>query len=273
MSYFTIDGHYRLVYGPHFFILLHLRWGKKINLAAFLFQSLEHSINLAREGEGPILHQGLLYLLFKFVASPAELSLFPPKHSRPHHTPTSSPIPSPASHPPPAITTTDKFPLTLTPMLKSWGPPSQVLFPLPPLFVYPPQVWPVSLTLWLWWHSLLLLLPPAQSSTSQTPCLGLLSCILIPQNLTRLAWRWSSRRRVLTSSWMPVIIIMEDHDTNPQDVQMDVVPNWKDSASGNIEKANTDSAVDTENQPEDRHVELVTSILAKLKRSFSVLKA
>ncbi|KAH9314334.1 hypothetical protein KI387_022961 [Taxus chinensis] len=58
MRYFTIDGRYRLVYGPHFFILSHLRWGKKINLAAFLFQSLEHSVQLARDGEGAILHQG-----------------------------------------------------------------------------------------------------------------------------------------------------------------------------------------------------------------------
>ncbi|KAH9316495.1 hypothetical protein KI387_025122, partial [Taxus chinensis] len=57
MRYFTIDGRYRLVYGPHFFILSHLRWGKKINLAAFLFQSLEHSVQLARDGEGAILHQ------------------------------------------------------------------------------------------------------------------------------------------------------------------------------------------------------------------------
>ncbi|KAH9295685.1 hypothetical protein KI387_039273, partial [Taxus chinensis] len=52
MRYFTIDGRYRLVFGPHLFILSHLRWGRKINLAAFLFQSLEHSVMLAREGEG-----------------------------------------------------------------------------------------------------------------------------------------------------------------------------------------------------------------------------
>ncbi|KAH9328466.1 hypothetical protein KI387_000574 [Taxus chinensis] len=66
---------------------------------------------------------------------------------------------------------------------------------------------------------------------------------------------------------------MEYRDTSPQDVQMDVVPNWKDSGSGNTMKVNTEFAADIENQPEDRRVELVTSILAKLQRSFLVLKA
>ncbi|KAH9318825.1 hypothetical protein KI387_020594 [Taxus chinensis] len=97
MRYFTIDGHYRLVYGPHFFILSHLRWGKKINLAAFLYQSLEHSVQLARDGEGAILHQGLLYLLFSDAASHADLIRFPPKSGRRRHSPSPSPCPSSTS--------------------------------------------------------------------------------------------------------------------------------------------------------------------------------
>ncbi|KAH9304312.1 hypothetical protein KI387_008716 [Taxus chinensis] len=79
MRYFTIDSRYRLIFGPHLFILSHLRWGKRINLVAFLFQSLEHSIQLARDGDGAILHQGLLYLLFTTAASHSELVRFPPK--------------------------------------------------------------------------------------------------------------------------------------------------------------------------------------------------
>ncbi|KAH9314722.1 hypothetical protein KI387_023349 [Taxus chinensis] len=63
MRYFTIDGRYLLVYGPHFFILLHLCWDKKINLAVFIFQSLDHFFHLARNGEGAILHQGLVNLI------------------------------------------------------------------------------------------------------------------------------------------------------------------------------------------------------------------
>ncbi|KAH9291191.1 hypothetical protein KI387_043615 [Taxus chinensis] len=97
MRYFTIDGRYRLVFGPHLFILSHLRWGKKINLAAFLFQSLEHSVQLAREGEGVILHQGLLYLLFSVAASHADLLCFPPKLGRHRHSPSSSPHPHSSS--------------------------------------------------------------------------------------------------------------------------------------------------------------------------------
>ncbi|KAH9293702.1 hypothetical protein KI387_041094 [Taxus chinensis] len=97
MRYFTIDGRYRLVFGPHLFILSHLRWGKKINLAAFLFQSLEHSVQLAREGEGVILHQGLLYLLFSVAASHADLLRFPPKLGRRRHSPSPSPRPSSSS--------------------------------------------------------------------------------------------------------------------------------------------------------------------------------
>ncbi|KAH9292412.1 hypothetical protein KI387_042402 [Taxus chinensis] len=93
MRYFTIDGRYRLVFGPHLFILSHLRWGRKINLAAFLFQSLEHSVMLAREGEGVILHQGLLYLLFSVAASHSDLLRFPPKMGRRRRSP------SPSSHP------------------------------------------------------------------------------------------------------------------------------------------------------------------------------
>ncbi|KAH9290345.1 hypothetical protein KI387_034462, partial [Taxus chinensis] len=94
MRYFTIDGRYRLVYGPHFFILSHLRWGKKNNLAAFLFQSLEHSVQLARDGEGAILHQGLLYLLFSVAASHSDLLSFPPKIGRRRRSPSPSPGPS-----------------------------------------------------------------------------------------------------------------------------------------------------------------------------------
>ncbi|KAH9294257.1 hypothetical protein KI387_040536 [Taxus chinensis] len=97
MRYFTIDGRYRLVFGPHLFILSHLRWGKKINLAAFLFQSLEHSVQLAREGEGVILHQGLLYLLFSVAASHSDLLRFPPKSGRRRRSPSPSPRPSSSS--------------------------------------------------------------------------------------------------------------------------------------------------------------------------------
>ncbi|KAH9292126.1 hypothetical protein KI387_042686 [Taxus chinensis] len=97
MRYFTIDGRYRLVFGPHLFILSHLRWGKKINLAAFLFQSLEHSVQLAREGEGVILHQGLLYLLFSVAASHSDLLRFPPKLGRRRRSPSPSPRPSSSS--------------------------------------------------------------------------------------------------------------------------------------------------------------------------------
>ncbi|KAH9291806.1 hypothetical protein KI387_043005 [Taxus chinensis] len=97
MRYFTIDGRYRLVFGPHLFILSHLRWGRKINLAAFLFQSLEHSVMLAREGEGVILHQGLLYLLFSVAASHSDLLRFPPKMGRRRRSPSPSSRPSSSS--------------------------------------------------------------------------------------------------------------------------------------------------------------------------------
>ncbi|KAH9291398.1 hypothetical protein KI387_043409 [Taxus chinensis] len=97
MRYFTIDGRYRLVFGPHLFILSHLRWGKKINLVAFLFQSLEHSVQLAREGEGVILHQGLLYLLFSVAASHSDLLRFPPKLGHRRRSPSPSPRPSSSS--------------------------------------------------------------------------------------------------------------------------------------------------------------------------------
>ncbi|KAH9297642.1 hypothetical protein KI387_029324 [Taxus chinensis] len=98
MRYFTIDGRYRLVFGPHLFILSHLRWGRKINLAAFLFQSLEHSVLLAREGEGVILHQGLLYLLFSVAASHSDLLRFPPKMGRRRRSPSPPSRPSSSSH-------------------------------------------------------------------------------------------------------------------------------------------------------------------------------
>ncbi|KAH9295130.1 hypothetical protein KI387_038718 [Taxus chinensis] len=98
MRYFTIDGRYRLVFGPHLFILSHLRWGRKINLAAFLFQSLEHSVMLAREGEGVILHQGLLYLLFSVAASHTDLLRFPPKLGRRRRSPSPPSRPSSSSH-------------------------------------------------------------------------------------------------------------------------------------------------------------------------------
>ncbi|KAH9287660.1 hypothetical protein KI387_031777 [Taxus chinensis] len=97
MRYFTIDGRYRLVFGPHLFILSHLRWGKKINLVAFLFQSLEHSVQLAQEGEGIILHQGLLYLLFSVAASHSDFLHFPPKLGCRRRSPSPSPRPSSSS--------------------------------------------------------------------------------------------------------------------------------------------------------------------------------
>ncbi|KAH9292834.1 hypothetical protein KI387_041983 [Taxus chinensis] len=71
MRYFTIDGRYRL--------------------------SLEHSVQLARDGEGAILHQGLLYLLFSDVASHADLIRFPPKTGRRRRSPSPSPRPSSTS--------------------------------------------------------------------------------------------------------------------------------------------------------------------------------
>ncbi|KAH9322185.1 hypothetical protein KI387_016824 [Taxus chinensis] len=97
MRYFTIDGRYWLVFGPHLFILSHLRWGKIINLAAFLFQSLEHSVQLAQEGEGIILHQGLLYLLFSVGASHSDFLRFPPKLGCRRRSPSPSPRPSSSS--------------------------------------------------------------------------------------------------------------------------------------------------------------------------------
>ncbi|KAH9324922.1 hypothetical protein KI387_005100 [Taxus chinensis] len=98
MRYFTINGRYRLVFGPHLFILSHLRWGRKINLAAFLFQSLEHSVMLAREGEGVILHQGLLYLLFSVATSHTDLLRFPPKLGRRRRSPSPPSRPPSSSH-------------------------------------------------------------------------------------------------------------------------------------------------------------------------------
>ncbi|KAH9291343.1 hypothetical protein KI387_043467 [Taxus chinensis] len=62
---------------------------------AFLYQSLEHSVQLARDGEGAILHQGLLYLLFSDAASHADLIRFPPKTG--HHRRSPSPSPRPSS--------------------------------------------------------------------------------------------------------------------------------------------------------------------------------
>ncbi|KAH9291525.1 hypothetical protein KI387_043285 [Taxus chinensis] len=97
MRYFTMDGRYQLVYSPHFFILSHLHWGKKINLVAFLFQSLEHSGQLAHDEDGAILHQGLLYLLFSDAASHADLIRFPPKTGRRRRSPSPSPRPSSTS--------------------------------------------------------------------------------------------------------------------------------------------------------------------------------
>ncbi|KAH9305769.1 hypothetical protein KI387_010173 [Taxus chinensis] len=93
------DCRYRLIFGPHLFILSHLRWGKKINLAAFLYQSLEHFVHLARDGDGAILHQGLLYLVFSVACPPIpSLSTFPPgRDERAAALPPLPPRPSPVS--------------------------------------------------------------------------------------------------------------------------------------------------------------------------------
>ncbi|KAH9317971.1 hypothetical protein KI387_019740, partial [Taxus chinensis] len=60
-------------------------------------ESLEHSVQLARDGEGAILHQGLLYLLFSVAASHSDLLRFAPKTGHHHRSPSPSPRPSSTS--------------------------------------------------------------------------------------------------------------------------------------------------------------------------------
>ncbi|KAH9312096.1 hypothetical protein KI387_027131, partial [Taxus chinensis] len=263
-----------LVFGPHFFILSHLRWGKKINLVAFLFKSLEHSINLAREEEGPILHQGLLYLLFKFIASPAEFTLFPPKHGQPRRTPTSSPIPSLASHPSSSHHRRRQVSSDSDSNVASMGSSFMGFSPL--ISHVRPQPSPSQTYL----EDPVAIVALTTSSPTSSSKLCLLDALLglaklypnsLDFGLIGLDVELKEEGHIFQRSFNN--IIMKDRNTSPQDVQMDAAPNWKDVVTGNTTKDEIDMAVDTENHLEDRHIDLVTSILAKLQHSFSVLKA
>ncbi|KAH9310672.1 hypothetical protein KI387_025707, partial [Taxus chinensis] len=236
--------------------------------------SLEHSINLVREGEGPILHQGLLYLLFKFIASPVELTLFPPKHGWPRHTPTSSPIPSPTSLPSSSHCHRRQVSSDSDSDIAIMGSSFMGFAPLVSLVRPPPSPGKTCLA-----DPVAFVVLTASSPASSLELrlsdtlLGLAQLYPDSPNYGLIGLDVEFKEEALNFQWSPDNIIMEDRDTSPQDVQMDVVPNWKDVASGNTTKVNIEIAANTENHPEDHHVELVTSILAKLQRSFSVLKA
>ncbi|KAH9302380.1 hypothetical protein KI387_013963, partial [Taxus chinensis] len=59
--------------------------------------SLEHSVHLVCDGDGAILHQGLLYLVFFVVSPDIELVCFPPSMGQCRRSPSPSPHPSPIS--------------------------------------------------------------------------------------------------------------------------------------------------------------------------------
>ncbi|KAH9291605.1 hypothetical protein KI387_043208, partial [Taxus chinensis] len=192
---------------------------------------------------------------------------------RPCHTPTSSPIPSPASHPSSSRRHHRQVSSDSDSDVEILG-PSIVGFVPPVSLVRPPSLSLTSIT------DLVALVALIASSTTSSSELRLSNTLLGLSQLypdspesDPIGLEVELKVEGLNFQLDADNIIMEDRDTNPKDVQMDVVPNWKDSASGNIEKANTDSATDTENHPEDCHVELVTSILAKLQCSFSILKS
>ncbi|KAH9291971.1 hypothetical protein KI387_042836 [Taxus chinensis] len=237
-------------------------------------ESLKHSINLVREGEGPILHQGLLYLLYKFVASPAELTLFPPKHGRSRCTPTSSPLPSPASRPSSShhrhlqvSSDSDSDVTIMGSSFTGFAPPVSLICPPPSpgqTCLEDPDV-VVAFTA----------SSPASSSELHLSdaLLGLAKLYPDSPDSGLIGLDEELKEEGLNFQRGTENIIMDDSEISPQDIQMEAAPNWEDTATGNTTKDNIGTVADTNNHPEERHVELVTSILAKLQRSFSVLKA
>ncbi|KAH9297341.1 hypothetical protein KI387_029023 [Taxus chinensis] len=245
--------------------IFHHRWA---------IQSLEHSLNLAREGEGPFLHQGLLYLLFKCIASPAEIAHFPSKSGRSRRTPTSSPLPSPASRP----TSSQHRRLQV-----SSDSDSEVAIVGSSFAGFAPPVSPVSPP-----HSpgqTCLDLPdvdvvvtassPVSSSELRLSdaLLGLAKLYPDSPESGPVDMDEEPNEEGLNLQSGTENFIMVDSGIIPQDIQMEAPSKVEDTVTGNIVGDDDGTAADTSNQPEDRQVELVSSILAKLQRSFSFLKA
>lgn len=68
MRYFTLDGHFSIIFGHHFFFLNQFRHKKKVSFPFYLFVSLENGIwDHIHNPKNPILHEGLILLISKCV--------------------------------------------------------------------------------------------------------------------------------------------------------------------------------------------------------------